>query len=337
MDWCRTEMARKMATDSMFDPDDAAARWAIRLDGLPLTEAEQHDLDAWLGDDERRAGALLRAEATLAYLDRGRALASLDAGDDGGGAELDEPAAEYRLFGRRGFLVASIGGLGAALGGYAMLARRPETISTAIGEVRRVPLADGSVASVNTASRIAFAMRDTRREVKLEDGEAWFQVAPDQAKPFVVSAGDVRVQALGTAFSVRRRADGADILVTEGVVEAWAVGQEHRRTRIAAGSMSFVADRGADIEVIDASEEIERTLAWRSGDLVLNGQTLSYAAAELNRYNRRKLVIDDEKLGSETLVGYFRTEQPEVFARAAGAMLGADVRIEGDTIRLASR
>ena len=320
-----------MATDSISETDDRAARWAIRLDGDPLSDVEQRELDAWLGGDDRRAGALLRAEAALAYLDRGRALARAD----GDFASDEQPSAPQ--LGRRGFLAASVAGLAAALIGYSALDNGPDTIATALGEVRRVPLADGSIASVNTASRVAFAMQDTRRDVKLEEGEAWFQVAHDKTRPFVVAAGDVRVQAVGTAFSVRRRDDGVDVLVTEGVVEAWVVGHESRRTRIAAGSMSFVADRSPSIAVSEAIEDIERTLAWRSGELVLNGQTLSYAAAELNRYNKRKLVIDDAGLGDEALVGYFRTEQPEAFARAAGNMLDAEVRIEGDTIHLTRR
>lgn len=322
-----------MAIDSISDPDDRAARWAIRLDAAPLTDAEQRELDAWLEGDERRSGALLRAEAALAYLDRGRALA--EPVEDDPFANDDEPRA--RRFGRRGFLAASVGGLAAALIGYSALDNGSEQIATALGEVRRVPLADGSIASVNTASRVAFAMTEARRDAELEEGEAWFQVAHDKARPFVVTAGDVRVQAVGTAFSVRRRDDGVDVLVTEGVVEAWVVGHESRRTRIAAGSMSFVADRSASIAVSEGSEEIERALAWRTGELVLNGQTLSYAAAELNRYNKRKLVIDDAGLGDEALVGYFRTEQPEVFARAAGNMLDAEVRIEDDTIHLTRR
>jgi transmembrane sensor len=322
----------------VFDSEDAAALWAIRRDAAELDAAARSELEAWLAVDERHAGALLRAEAALAYLDRGRALGGKIADEEQ--RQSEPPAAAHGVrprFGRRGILAASAGAIAAAFTGYTILGRQPDTITTALGEVRRVPLADGSIASVNTASRIAFAVRDARREVSLEDGEAWFQVAHDEKKPFVVAAGQVRVQAIGTAFSMRRHQEGVDVLVTEGVVEAWIVGHETRRTRIAAGSMSFVANKSPDIVTSDASREIERTLAWRNGELVLNGQTLAYAAAELNRYNRRKLVIEDDRLGRETLVGYFQTEQPEKFARAAAAMLGADIEIEGDTIRLSPR
>src|SRR3546814_20539025 len=72
-------------------------------------------------------------------------------------------------------------------------------------------------------------------------GEAWFQVAHDAHRPFVVDIGSVRVRAVGTAFSVRQNPEGVDILVTEGVVETWTEGQEASRTRIAQGERSFVA------------------------------------------------------------------------------------------------
>jgi transmembrane sensor len=306
--------------------DDAAARWAIRLDNGPLDADEQAKLNEWLSGNERRRGSLLRAEATLAYLDRGRALAQPhDEGDH-------HPAA----MGRRAFLIAgSLAGLSAAgFAGIFVGRSRSIEIQTAIGEVRRVPLADGSVASVNTNSKIVVEMLDKRREVKLEDGEAWFQVARDKSRPFIVATGDVRVQAVGTAFAVRRWTDGADVLVTEGVVDVWVAGHEHTRTRVAAGSKSFVAESTPAVKVTQASGDIDRALAWRTGELALDGENLGYAAAEFNRYNVRKLVIDDPTLGAEPLVGYFRTDQPENFGRAVAAMVGARVEVEGETIRL---
>lgn len=313
--------------------DDDAVRWAIRRDSGPLDLAAQDALDRWLAEDERRQGALLRAEAALAYLDRGRAL-----------AELRQVCAEEALitdrrprFGRRAFLVGGMlsGVAAAGLGSFLILQPRAAEIQTAVGEVRRVPLPDGSVASLNTASRLAVAMKEgPRRIVRLDEGEAWFQVAHDRARPFIVEAGDIRVQAVGTAFSVRRRDNGADVLVTEGVVETWVVGREAQRTRIAAGARGFVSDAAPKVEVANAPEEVDRALAWRTGEIALNGESLTYAVEEINRYNRKQLVIDDPALGHETLVGYFRTNEPENFGRAVANMTGARVIDQGDTIRL---
>jgi len=325
-------------TASIMDDDDAV-RWAVRLDAGPLDEAEQAALDAWIAADEQRAGALLRAEATLAYLDRGRALAPLQHEE----AEPYEEEAPPR-FGRRLFLVGgALGGICAAgLGGFMLwpgqdeggLPARGQEIATIRGEVRRVPLADGSFASLNTASRIEVAMGQGRRRVRLDQGEVWFQVAHDRTRPFVVEAGDVRVQAVGTAFSVRLRNGGADVLVTEGAVETWVVGRESQRTRLAAGSRGFVSGAALRTEVAQAPEAVDRALAWRVGDIALNGEPLSHAVAEINRYNERQLVIGDPALAREPLVGYFRTNDPENFARAVAAMMGGHVRSEGRTIRI---
>lgn len=309
--------------------DDAVVRWAVRLDAGPLDADEQQALDAWLAADERRQGALLRAEAALAYLDRGRALAETD------GVPAEERSAAPR-FGRRAFLAGgTLSALAAAgFAGFLLWTPRAEQIETVTGEVRRVPLADGSFASLNTASRVTVAMADDRRSVRLDQGEAWFQVAHDRRRPFIVEAGDVRVQAVGTAFSVRLRDGGAEVLVTEGVVETWLVGREGRRTRIAAGARGFVSEAAPRIAVAQAPEAVDRALAWRVGDLALNGEPLSYAVAEINRYNARQLVVDDPALAREPLVGYFRTNDPENFARAVASMVGARVTEDGQTIRL---
>lgn len=308
-------------TSSNLD-DDEVMRWAIRLDSRPLDADEQRALDAWLLADERRHGSLLRAEAALAYLDRGRAL-----------AEPMEVPPVHTPLGRRALLVGgTIAGL-ALTGSIVSLITRSIQIRTELGEVRRVPLADGSIASLNTNSKLEVEMLDKRREVKLKVGEAWFQVAHDKARPFVVEAGDIRVQAVGTAFAVRRRESGADVLVTEGKVDAWIVGRESERTRIDAGSRGFLTEREPTV-VVAAANDIDRALAWRIGDLALNGESLAYAASELNRYNRRKLVIADRALGHEPIVGYFRTDQPEDFARAVAAMTGGNVAVARDTITL---
>ena len=311
-------------TPDTADAEDEAARWALRLDAGEIDDAEQRRLDAWLAGGAHHRGMLVRARAVLAYVDRAGALA---AGAPG------EPQPLHRRGILRGALAFGVASAAGVIG-VSVWSLRGQRIDTELGEVRRVPLADGSMASVNTLSQMEVTIAPERRRVRLDRGEAWFQVAHDARRPFVVEAGNVRVRAVGTAFSVRRRPEGADVLVTEGAVEVWTVSRERERRRVAAGFKSFVADAAARIEVVSASLQLERTLAWRNGELALDGESLGFAAAELNRYNTRKLVIDDEALAREPLVGYFRTSEPENFSRAAAHMLGARVVDEGETIRL---
>src|SRR3546814_19529010 len=94
-------------------------------------------------------------------------------------------------------------------------------------------------------------------------GEAWFQVAHDAHRPFVVDVGSVRIRAVGTAFSVRRNPEGSDVLLTEGVVEPWTEGHEAARTRIAQGERSFVAAVTGDILEVQDADEQSRHLASR--------------------------------------------------------------------------
>ena len=303
--------------------DDGAERWAIRLDARTLTSDEEAELSAWLAEDPRREGALLRAQAMLSYLDRGRALGGVN---DRMKGPVD----------RRGFIAVAGGAVAAALvAGIYFALPKAQKITTQLGEVRQVPLSDGSVATVNTASKVVVQFGQKDRVIKLADGEAWFRVAPNKQKPFIVEAGDVRVRAVGTAFSVRRRGESADVLVTEGTVETWVVGKEADRVRLSAGSKAFVSTDEGKIDALAAPKEIDRALAWRTGELALDGETLEYAASEINRYNAKKIVIDDPELGREGLVGYFRTTEPANFGHAVAAMIGARVVEDGDTIHIA--
>ena len=308
--------------------DERAIAWVSRLDSGAMSPAVRAELNAWLAEDARHRGALLRAHAAWKKLDRlGSVL----------GDEPDMPRVREWIS-RRSVLAAG--------GGAAMLAAAATTVAfvwtgrneiqTPMGEIRRVPLGDGSLVAVNTDSTVNIALKAKLREVTLDKGEVWFDVAKDSKRPFVVAAGDVRVRAVGTAFSVRRLDDGADVLVTEGVVETWAVGAEDRKRRVVAGSKVFVSDIDGPSNVVAAATQIDRTLAWRNGEIVLDGETLADAAAEFNRYNDRKLTVDPA-LTDERLVGWFHTNEPETFAQAVVAALGATVVARENEIHLAPK
>jgi transmembrane sensor len=303
-----------------------SAVWALRLSEGELSPEHQEGLDLWLAERPMRRGTLLRAEATLALIDRGRALERQPVGRKGWWRRLPKRAA-----------VAGIAVAGIAASTALIFVRVPEHVAmqTAIGEMRRAPLEDGSTLSLNTDSAVTVDFGANERIVRLERGEAWFQVAHDGARPFIVQAGQVRVRAVGTAFSVRRRSAQTDVLVTEGVVQVWTIGHEGRRVSLRAGYRSVIEPSLVVVAKSPPVGAIERQLAWRSGELALDGEPLTYAVAELNRYNRRKIVVDDPAVGREPLVGYFRTDRPQDFAQAVTVLIGAHVRVQGDEIHIA--
>jgi transmembrane sensor len=307
-----------------------AARWVWRLDRDGRTPELEAQLEAWLAQDERRRGAFLKADAVWSLLDRARGAAPP--------AWQEAEARRSKRESRRALLAGAGAALAAAaVVGGAVLIRREDQFRTGVGEIRRVPLQDGSAVAINTASAVAVAFRREQRTVRLQEGEAWFQVAHDVQRPFVVEAGAVRVRAVGTAFSVRRRPDGADILVTEGVVEAWVDGAARGPTRLKAGQSAFVDNSAAVHEAVAAPAIVDRKLEWRYGKIDLAGETLREAVTDFNRYNARKLVIADPSIADERLYGVFNTDGPDAFAAAVRASLGVEIEVRNSEIILGRR
>ena len=299
-----------------------ADHWVARMDRNDWSDADEAELQEWLAGDARRRGALLQSQAAWLTLDSGLMARSA-------------PSTPGRLVDRRGILAGAGTALAASLiGGFFWLSSG-SAYRTSVGEIRRVPLADGSTAIINTASVIEVSLHKHSREVELAAGEAWFLVAKDPHRPFVVQMGVVRARAVGTAFSVRRVDRGAQILVTEGVVETWSANAEGHQARLVAGDRAFVGE-DSEIRIKHATPtSLERALAWRTGSIDLDGETLSDAVAEFNRYNERRLVLSDSRLAGELFDGIFRTNDPQGFAAAVGASLHVRVDLsDPSTIRI---
>ncbi|MBB3953783.1 FecR family protein [Novosphingobium sediminicola] len=277
-----------------------AAYWAARMDSGEWSAQDEAALRQWLGDDKARHAELLETQACWMMLDQAEPVAET----------LPSP-----LWRRRRFLAAAAAGV-AAMVGAARFWPRGQSFATRTGEIRRVPLNDGSVMMINSGSELAVEMSAHARNIELARGEAWFQVAKDATRPFVVAAGDVRAKAVGTAFAVRLREGGVEVNVTEGVVQTWGMGHDSAPTRLTAGERVLVTqnavvflDRGGD-------GSTEQALAWRNGMIDLSGHTLAEAAAEFNRYNTLQIVVNDPRVAGERMAGIFRIDDPRGFIAA---------------------
>lgn len=303
-----------------------AAQWVVRRDRLGVSAELTEELERWLQEDSRHCGALLKAEATWVLL---------------GSAQVSQAALSPILtslrrpwFGSRHSRKSMLGGLATAVAaGLAtvfLLLPGSDHYKTEVGEIRRLALADRSTAAINTSSDVAVLYETERRRIKIEKGEAWFQVAKDQARPFIVEVGTIRVEAVGTAFSVRRRSNGADILVTEGVVKAWVIGAESKAVHVQAGSHAFVGKTATVAKAVARPSQLDRELAWRAGKIDLAGETLAEAVSEFNRYNVQQITVVDQAAAQKRFYGVFRTDDPEGFARAASTSLGVRASMTGD-------
>jgi transmembrane sensor len=217
------------------------------------------------------------------------------------------------------------------IGAYLWFVPGGERYVTPVGGVTSVALRDGSKVTLNTDTEIRVDLRARERDVVLKRGEAFFEVAKDSQRPFVVSAGGKRVIAVGTQFSVRRDAEDLEVVVTEGNVRVEDAGE----TVLTPGTIAHAGDAGVLVQRKTVPEAQEH-LSWRTGVLMFRDQTLGEAAAEFNRYNVRKIVIADPEVADLRIEGNFRATNVDAFVRLLESGFQVHARIEDDQVLLTS-
>lgn len=181
--------------------------------------------------------------------------------------------------------------------------------STGIGEQRTVQLADGSTVELNARSAIQVQITEHERNVTLLDGQAFFRVAKDKQRPFIVRAGDAQVRAVGTEFDVYKRQSATIVTVVEGRVETFDASDSP-------GSAGVVLSAGEQLTVLPHTvtkptrTDTAVATAWVQKRLIFEETPLSDVAEEFNRYNRRPLTIDDHELETLRISGVYSSTDP---------------------------
>jgi transmembrane sensor len=255
---------------------EEAARWfALMLDGT-ATADDQADFHAWLGADPRHASAYEEMERLWAGTGE---IPAVKAGMTAARAKVT----------RRRFAVLAGGAVLAAAAWTAHRQFGPD-FQTGTGERQTVQLPDGSSVQLSTASAISFDFGPEQRNVLLRAGEAFFTVAPDRARPFVVEAAGGRVTALGTAFGVAINDQSVRVAVTRNAVQ------------VAAGSSLVQVKSGLQVtyssERIDTARPLdaEQELGWREGRLVFVSAPFARVLAALDRWHSGRIVLMDSAL-----------------------------------------
>jgi transmembrane sensor len=329
--------------------DEEAYAWVVRLSSDQRTQQDVQRFEQWLAEDEDNAARF--EEGAILWDELGGLKGNPDAHAALGhlydsGAIQDNERERWRG-GRRALLGGGLAALAATVAGVAiipeMLTRGVATYATAKGEQRRLTLADGSTVVLDTATRIEVALHDDQRLITLTQGQAFFDVARDPARPFRVFAGRDEIRALGTAFQVRFERGAARVVLEEGRVAVFRGGAlkalELRAPadRLGARKADVVLQPGQATELASAKPakvepvDLSKTGAWRDGDLVFDDVPLSAAVAEVNRYGGREIVLGDPALARLRISGTFHTNRPETFVEGVTAALPVRLQEAGDS------
>jgi transmembrane sensor len=332
---------------SALEIEQTAADWLARRDGATWSDDDAQQLHAWVKASTAHKVAFLRLQSTWQRADR---LGSLRAPATPPRATPSTPAqmpmhthlpdAAELLPPRRHALrapmrIAAALLLAAGAGALWMKTQpREQQYATAVGKSRTVSLADGSRLQLNTNTRLSVDFSQPRRRfVQLGQGEAFFDVAHDKSRPFVIDAGSRRITVLGTRFSVRRDGDQVAVTVVEGRVRVDPVLSRELEAPAILSSNDEARAAPDHVRVVHRSDtQVANDLAWREGELVFNQQTLAEAAQAFNRYNARQLVIADSKVGQIRIGGRFDADNVQGFARLLHQGFGLTVTDHGNDI-----
>lgn len=193
------------------------------------------------------------------------------------------------------------------------------SLATAVGQIRRLRLADGTVMTLDAASEVALSFDRTARLVRLVRGRARFDVGRDASRPFVVEAGNRAILDRGTIFDVALGRDGVTVALLRGAVEV--------RERAAGGKAVAQLVPGQVFTEVPGSAAGSVTAAatgadrWPSGMLDYDGARLADVVTDLNRYSARRVRLADPALGGLRVTGVFRASPIEGTATALAAVL----------------
>ncbi len=329
------------------DAGNEAAAWAWRLD-RGLSAQEQDDLFDWIGADPIHADLLSRHRQDWKRLDHLSAWGPEHSSRPN--PDLLAPKPKRRL--GRVFW----GGMAAAAAlavGFVIFqegsSRSANAVSEAIAEAKpeiRNQLEDGSTIKLKEGAEVTVLFSSLERRVRLENGEAFFIVAKDVNRPFVVEVHGVDVKAVGTAFNVRLDQDAVEVLVAEGIVQVASslvdgVSPElNEKPRLEAHEraiISLTSQMEAPQVAVLSKAEIQRVLAWQHGAMTFSAKPLAEIIEELNRLNDTQLTIIDPDLASERFTGTFLSSNVEGFVSVLRNGYGVDARMRGSSEILLSK
>jgi transmembrane sensor len=222
--------------------------------------------------------------------------------------------------------------------------REGKTFETAVGQNAAIRLADGTEVQLGGHTRLSVSLGAHLRQLDLLQGEAYFAVAKDRSRPFLVRAGTATVTAVGTEFNVRRSDDRVVVSVLEGRVlvqpmvpilpVSWVPASRALGSAapVDAGQRSIVNRRGD--ESIQAVGDSASAVQWQHGRMAFEAETLRYVVQDVNRYADKPIVIADARTGDLRVTGTVTEANILGWINSLEAAFGIHADIESDRIVL---
>ncbi|QUD89578.1 FecR family protein [Phenylobacterium montanum] len=294
-----------------------AADWLARLDASDRDASLKEAFESWRAESPSHAVALARLKGAWEL-----------------SGQLQPAAARPKptntpMQMKPGWLISAAAAAGAII---LVVATADPTVSyaTQVGERRVIELGQGQSLTLNTDSRVEVRRRRSGALVRLTRGEV-LVTSRSGAPPIHLSAGSLNLQTSGSTFDMRLTPQGARVAVVVGTVPL--PGQSGRSEAANAGDVADIQAGEVVGSVRPMPAEVQRTVAWRTGRLEFDGQTLGEVVAEFNRYNRTKLSVAPE-VAALRIGGGYDIDSPDAFAASTARAFDLKLRHQDDTLEI---
>ena len=196
-----------------------------------------------------------------------------------------------------------------------------------IGQRMSHVLKDGSVVYLNADSDIEVNSNREVRRVKLVKGQAYFAVVHEPVRPFIVEAGEIKIEVMGTAFDVDLLGDQLVISVYEGILKVYA---NNERT--------LTKGQGAVIQggyLVNEFFVVNQIPSWRTGWLEIKGSALRDVVLEFQRYSDKQIRVIGQ--GDRVITGRFFLDTPTKSLLSIATSVGANLVETEQAIILCTR
>lgn len=308
-----------------------AADWFTRMNRTRVSNTDLEAFGAWRADPRNRA-AYDQVEDFRGLVQGLRADPDIRA--------AAQAAREHRSWTRR--LVGALrarplaygGAMATVVAGLCLLglAAWGQGYSTGQGQQANFRLADGSHVRMRPESRVRVRFFGGERRIVLERGQAFFEVAHDDKRPFIVDAGRAEVRAVGTRFDVKRDQGDVEVVLLQGRVEVTATDVDNTRWMLGPGQQIRVGEHPQSATPTRAAIPTAAT-----GRLIFHDIPLAEAVAEINRDSRQKIRLAANVPSGVRVNGVFDRGDAEGFASATVEGLDLTARNHAGQLVLAAR
>ena len=208
----------------------------------------------------------------------------------------------------------------------------------AVTEMFEQTLPDGTIVTLNKGATLSFPSRfeGSFRKVTLT-GEAWFEVAHDKSKPFIISAGNARIRVLGTSFFVNTKTSGntKEVILSTGIVRVYYENNPEKMALLFPGEKAEMSSDGD--EIIKTTNENVNYLSWKTKKMVFSNTPLVEVVALLTEVYNKRITLTGEQMNDCRITATFDNQPLRSVLNVLKATLDFHVRSSGAGIELSGQ